>query len=77
MGPVLLALAVVAIVIAAPFASRRLRRGRVAPPDGEAAPSRKAGPAGRAAVLRPEVQPSGEEREPFAYDSGLMIGEKS
>ena len=72
MGPVLLALLVVAIVLAAPFASRRLRR--VTQADGETAPSRKAGPAGRAAVPRPEVQPSANERQPFACDSGLTIG---
>jgi hypothetical protein len=76
MGPVALALLVMALVVAAPFASRRLRSGRIAQRAGRPVGPPPAAVTGRgAAVPRPEVQPAGNERQPFSYDSGLIIGE--
>ena len=68
---VLFGLAVAAVVLAFPFASRRLRR--VMRPAG-GPPARPAPqPAGRAAVPAVTVQPPGEEREPFYYGGILAI----
>jgi hypothetical protein len=68
MGPVLLGLAVAAVVLAFPFASRRLRPGRHPAPAGP----RVTPPA--AAAARPEAQPRGEATGPFGYDNGLQVG---
>jgi len=60
MGPVVLGLAAAAVVLAVPFASRRLRPGRH--------------PA--AAGPRPEPQPRGEVTGPFGYDNGVITGDR-
>jgi hypothetical protein len=76
MGPVLLAAAVVALVIAAPFVSRRLRFSRVAPAAGAAAvPPVRPEPAGGMAVPVVTDLPDRDERAAFAYDNGLKTGE--
>ena len=71
MLPDLLGLAVAALVLAAPFVSRRLRRRPVA---GAAAVSpARPSPAGGTAVPAVTVQPSGVMTGPFAYDNGLAV----
>ncbi len=76
MGPVLLAAAVVALVVAAPFVSCRLRSSRVAPAAGAAVvPPARPEPAGETAAPAVTDAPEREERTAFAYDNGLQVGE--
>ncbi len=63
MGPVLLGVAVAAAVLAAPFASRRLRS-----PGSARAPGTRPAPAGR-----PAARPPGVMTGPFAYDNGVAV----
>jgi hypothetical protein len=75
MGPDLLAAAVVALVIAAPFVSRRLRSSRVAPAAGAVVvPPVRPEPAGGMAAPVADL-PDRDERTAFAYDNGLKTGE--
>ena len=69
---VLFGLAVAALVLAIPFASRRLRRVMRSAGGPSARPAPQ--PAGRAAVPAVTVQPSSEEREPFHYGGILTVG---
>src|SRR5260370_464208 len=70
MAPVVLGLAAAAVVLAAPFASRRLRPGR----HPAAAGPRPLPPAGAGAP--PEPRPRGEVTGPFGYDNGVIIGDR-
>jgi hypothetical protein len=76
MGPVLLGLAVAAVVLALPFASRRLRAGLTRQTAGTAAVPRPASLPGRGTVPAAEPQPRGEVTGPYGYDNGLITGEK-
>jgi hypothetical protein len=73
MGPVLLGLAVGAVVLALPFVTRRLRAGLTRQPAGTAVTPRPAPLPGRGAAA-PEPQPRGGVTGPFGYDNGVTIG---
>ena len=70
---VLFGFAVAALVLAIPFASRRLRR--VMRPAGGPSARPAPQPAGRAAVPAIEIKPSSVMTGPYAYDDGVMTGQ--
>lgn len=76
MGPVLLGVAVAAVVLAFPFVTRRLCAGLTRQPAGTAVTPRPASMPGRGvAAPAAEVQPRGEATGPFGYDNGLITGD--
>jgi len=68
----------VMLLILAPFGIALAVLSLPAPRRTRTDPATRRSPRAAAAAPppRPEVQPSGDERQPFAYDSGLTIGEK-